>query len=719
MLISPPDEWDYIEFHPEFYMRMEPAVDGASELVFSQDDPNSAVRGISWTYPHLCNYRTRDMFMQHPSKPGLWKFYGRNDDIIVFSNGTKYNPVTAESVIASNEKLTGVLILGDGRTQAAALIEPKVEGSSTELIDELWPYIERANEKSQKQGQLTRSKIAIVAPKSLPRAAKGTVVRAQAHNKFSELIGKLYSDENTEAFVFPRFQLISEGNLGTAMLDFVRESVNKVPILFAINDEEDFYVRGLDSVQTVELLRMLRAGLKSHYGNIPRLTGQLIFEHPTICGLAGALEQGVNFQSIHGSQEASAAPEIEHDGRLGAMIAKYSRNFNQTDATATRKPCADYYRETGLHVILTGSTGSLGLRIFQKLNNDPAIASITCLDRSSHAQARVAAATGISDSSKATFLQANFGERRLGLREDAYTELKENAHLIIHTAWKVDFNHALESFEPVHIRGVANLIGFSYSSTKRARIVFVSSTSSVAKWTTQCTPGDPVPEMVIEDPTVVANIGYGQSKFVSEHILAKASQDSAGQVPVTILRVGQVAGPVDDASAKGPVWNSSEWFPSLLKTSKELRCVPQNLPEVDWIPVDRLASIICEITKTDMEKPPSGSPQVYNLVNFHATKWNELMNVVQKRFGGSEACPAISLDEWLQVLKKLPSDNEETLAQYPALKLIPFFETMAWRSQGSDLRLTTEKGQRASSTFRALTSVQPEWLEAWMAGWTL
>lgn len=76
------------------------------------------------------------------------------------------------------------------------------------------------------------------------------------------------------------------------------------------------------------------------------------------------------------------------------------------------------------------------------------------------------------------------------------SKLRQTANLIIHNAWKVDFNHSLETFEAVHIRGVRNLIDFSVAGPLRPRIVFISSISAVGNWRTAAQ--DPKATMVPE-----------------------------------------------------------------------------------------------------------------------------------------------------------------------------------------------------------------------------
>ena len=67
----------------------------------------------------------QDLFKPHPRDSKLWQFFGRVDDIVVLSNGHKFNPVTAEQFIQENPLVSGALITGQGRPQAALLLELK------------------------------------------------------------------------------------------------------------------------------------------------------------------------------------------------------------------------------------------------------------------------------------------------------------------------------------------------------------------------------------------------------------------------------------------------------------------------------------------------------------------------------------------------------------------------------------------------------------------
>lgn len=93
--------------------------------------------------------------------------------------------------------------------------------------------------------------------------------------------------------------------------------------------------------------------------------------------------------------------------------------------------------------------------------------------------------------------------------------------------------------------------------------------------------GAVVPELPLEDDTAVLKQGYGESKHVSERMCVIASKKA--QVPTTIFRVGQIAGP----TTKSGLWNPDEWLPTIVATSKALGKVPSDLSSmpIDWVPV--------------------------------------------------------------------------------------------------------------------------------------
>lgn len=141
------EDWATLEWHPIVGALMQPSADNAYELVFRRNSSLlQEVISLPSNFPDTQEWRTKDLFRPHPSKPNLWYFHGRTDDIIVLSNGEKFNPNPSEAIISGHLLVSGVLIVGQGRFQAALLVEPKDSGISKDLlIEQIWPTIEPAN----------------------------------------------------------------------------------------------------------------------------------------------------------------------------------------------------------------------------------------------------------------------------------------------------------------------------------------------------------------------------------------------------------------------------------------------------------------------------------------------------------------------------------------------------------------------------------------------
>jgi len=272
----------------------------------------------------------------------------------------------------------------------------------------------------------------------------------------------------------------------------------------------------------------------------------------------------------------------------------------------------------------------------------------------------------------------------------------------------------LESFEDTHISGVYRCIEFSASSHYHPEIVFVSSIASVGNWLGSGNEGQ-VPETLLENDSVSLPQGYGESKHVSGRILAAASRETG--VPATVVRVGQLAGPVTE---KG-VWNKQEWLPSIVSSSKAIGKVPRNLENmdtVDWVPVDAAAKVLLELsfnTLTD-NKTSEGKLSVYHLVNPKTESWQRLVPVVQEHFDQTHTrLEIVEFTNWLETLKKMPM-SKENAARVPGLKLLDFYEGLA-APQGLP-RLATDKTAAMSPTLKNIGPVNRDMMKLWLEQWS-
>ena len=73
-------------------------------------------------------------------------------------------------------------------------------------------------------------------------------------------------------------------------------------------------------------------------------------------------------------------------------------------------------------------------------------------------------------------------------------------------------------------------------------------------------------EEYLAEPNSAIGIGYGESKWVSEQIMRKASEVTP--ISTTVLRCGQMTGGPSGAG------NDHEWLPSLIKSSVAMGKLP-------------------------------------------------------------------------------------------------------------------------------------------------
>lgn len=559
-------DWQCHEWNPNIGYEMREVADGLFELIIRGGE-HRVNQAIFRVFPDRDEYCTGDLFSPHPEKPGLWYFSCRKDDIIVLSNGEKFNPSEMEGTIAGHPRVSRAIVLGQGRFQSAAIVEPDWNSWDNDpkgFIHEIWPSVKLANELAPGYAQLARNRI-IVGSKSKPfqLTPKGSVKKNATLQDYKEIIDSLY--ENSEDRL--KAPLISKASSRAEIVQCVTETLVELLDVPKVAEDADIFALGLDSLQTLRLSQEIIAFLD------PKLPGldksfniSQLYCRPSISQISDHVWNTLHMDtgSLH---EVEVEDNGERDTRIASMVGKYTSNVVE-DHT----------------VILTGSTGSLGTYLLSGLLQDRSVAKIYCLNRSDDAalrQRRNLQEKGLPanlNPPRVEFLQADFGSEMLGLKASKYAEMTQSVDTIIHNAWKVNFNHHLEAFEYPHIQGVQRLVDFSVASTRRAHLHFISSISTI-EGSHQGT--SPIPEAIFDNSKLVLRQGYAESKHVAERICAAAS--ARLNVPTSIHRVGQIAGP---DTQKG-MWNKQEWLPSIIATSKALKKIPKSLGTfpIQWIPV--------------------------------------------------------------------------------------------------------------------------------------
>lgn len=169
------------------------------------------------------------------------------------------------------------------------------------------------------------------------------------------------------------------------------------------------------------------------------------------------------------------------------------------------------------------------------------------------------------ESAKVTCLPSDLSLPDLGLGKNTLDNLRRSLTVVIHSAWAVNFNLGVRSFESHHIRGTHNLLNLCLSTDtiRPARLFFCSSISAAA--------ATPIParvsETYVQDPTHAQAMGYARSKYVTEHII-KAARGSTGMT-AGVLRLGQIIGDTENG-----VWNLTEAIPLMFRSALTLGALP-------------------------------------------------------------------------------------------------------------------------------------------------
>lgn len=702
-----PEDWAYIRPSPLAGAEFRHHTGDDYELFIVRDKKLEGCQPTFDVFPELDEYSTHDLFRQHPTKSDHWLYAGRLDDVIVFLNGEKTNPTTMESMVQSRSDVRSALVAGQGRFEAVLLIEPLSSSNLTareraNFIEKLWPTIQEANRQSPAHARISKSHILFTSPeKPMSRAGKGTVQRKFTLESYSKELDALYADADSMSDLEVPMKIDAK-DLEGSILQVLRMTTS-IPDLTA---ENDFFSRGMDSLQVIKTARSLKAGLEEAGVKAKGFAPSTIYTNPTVKNLAAAVRSYTE-QAI---EDKGSLDKIRVE-KMKTMLEKYAARLPDPASHQTNGMSRN---DGSQSVVLTGSTGALGSYLLEALVNCKSVATIYCLNRSAVSekrQAKVNASRGLTtewDSQRVKLLTSDYSEVDLGLGKEIYSEITANANIVIHNAWQVDFNLSLDSYEHIHVQGVLNLIEMSSKSAHQAKIFFLSSIASVMNWSANHS--GTIPEKILSDYTVPQPLGYAESKHVSERLINLAREKS--QVPASICRIGQIAGPIQ--RPKG-MWNKQEWLPSLLLSSKHLGMIPESLgglQKIDWIPIDVVATILMELA---LGQNPGR--EVYHAINPKTTAWEALLPCIQAELGTD--IKRVPLATWIKALRgsSNSSTTQEDLAANPAVKLVEFYEGLL-SAEIQAPQFETVETEKASTTLRDLGPVKEEWMVRWIRQWT-
>lgn len=356
--------------------------------------------------------------------------------------------------------------------------------------------------------------------------------------------------------------------------------------------------------------------------------------------------------------------------------------------------------------VLTGVTGGLGAHLLAQLVRKSTVAEVWCLVRATSDQAaldrtlkslssRAIEITSI-ELRKIVAVSADLSKTDFELGASRYDELCSKLTLVIHSAWAVNFNISVQSFEDQHIKAVQRLLNLCQSTThgSPARLFFCSSVSSAAATPR---PGT-VPEEQVRNVAHVQGTGYARSKYVAEHIVYNAAKNA--EAAARILRIGQLAG--DTAAG---TWNTTEGIPLMIQTAMTLGALPALDEEMSWLPVDTAAEIILDVSLGNANR--SDDPDlVYHVLNPQRFHWSR--DMLPALAAAGLKFETLSPAEWMEKLRNSDRDPMKN----PPIKLLDWFESKygnkASAANQGVLEYSTVETRKDSETMNRVPSVVDE-----------
>ncbi|EXM17844.1 Chloramphenicol acetyltransferase-like domain superfamily [Fusarium oxysporum f. sp. vasinfectum] len=326
----PREDWHWFAFHPYSGFEFKEVQPGVYEHWVHRNEHWALFQGIFYTFPDQDSINLKDLYIRHPTKPNLWAFSGRSDDVVVLSNGYKISPLDTEALVTTHPAVEGCLMIGTGKPQAGLLIELKDHSEkNNELFDSIWAIVERANNSTFQKTRLQREYIAFSeADRPFIRTDKQTIKRRATLDLYADFIERFYisRDEEAEDEDFDAF------SIDTTSIDTISDSVSHVmrSVLPEVDDfpaDEDVFDLGLDSLLVFRVIRIIRAvtGLEE------RLAPRHLYAHPTI-------------------EEFSVQLLKILEGDKARKIAADSVSDAETNTTA-ETPCSDMESEKMKNII--------------------------------------------------------------------------------------------------------------------------------------------------------------------------------------------------------------------------------------------------------------------------------------------------------------------------------------------------------------------------------
>lgn len=190
------DDWQYWAFSECMGAEFRPFHEDLYEMVMVRNPKYHDYQAVFFTFPEKQEYPIKDLYSPHPTKPGLWMYRGRADDVIVLMDGKKMHPTTMETIISGHPLVRSAMVLGQARPKPALMLEAtdaETADHKERLLDRIWPTVERANRRYGDAFAISRDHVLFTGPgKPMVKTGKGSVQRIDTMARYENEIDSLY-----------------------------------------------------------------------------------------------------------------------------------------------------------------------------------------------------------------------------------------------------------------------------------------------------------------------------------------------------------------------------------------------------------------------------------------------------------------------------------------------------------------------------------------------
>lgn len=431
----------------------------------------------------------------------------------------------------------------------------------------------------------------------------------------------------------------------------------------SVSPDDSFFDLGGHSILATKMIFTVKKELNV---DIPLGT---IFKYPSIKQFATEIQRLKSNSNDNEEQTTTLTAEYAKDAE--ELIKQLPSHYPSRNGLGT----PSHVKESTINIFVTGVTGFLGSFILSDILDRKVpnvsfkvFAHVRAQDQGSGLERIKKAGTiyGTWKDSYADAIEVVIGDLTqpdFGLSSSAWKTLTEEIDIIIHNGALVHWVYPYAKLRDANVVSTINVMNLALSGRPKL-FSFVSSTSVLDtphyfelsdKLIASGKPGLPESDDLMGSAVGLTG-GYGQSKWVSEHIIREAGRRG---LRGTIIRPGYVTGASKNGSS-----NTDDFLLRFLKSAVQLGKIPAIENTVNMVPVDQVARVV---VASSINPPSNDSLLVSNVTAHPRIVFKDYLYEL-KKYGYNVEIQ--DYESWKTTLEEAVIERNEDNALYPLLHMV-------------------------------------------------